>query len=52
MLPYLYVFPPKENETQKNLDYLNGYISQTLEHTYGGFSIKFICICGISFMHI
>jgi hypothetical protein len=49
MLPYLYIFPPKENETQKYLDYLNGYISQMFEHIYGGSSTKFICICGISF---
>jgi hypothetical protein len=46
---HLYVFPTKETETQKYLDYLNGYISQILEHIYGGSSIKFICITGISF---
>jgi hypothetical protein len=49
MLPYLYVFHPKESKTQKYLDYLNGYISQILEHIYGRSSTKFICICGISF---
>jgi hypothetical protein len=49
MLPYLYVFPTKEEETQKYIDYLNGYVSQILEHIYGGSSAKFICICGISF---
>jgi hypothetical protein len=48
MLLYLYVFPTKE-ETQKYIDYLNGYVSQILEHRYGGSSSKFICICGISF---
>jgi hypothetical protein len=32
MLPYLYVFPTKEEETQKYIDYLNGYVSQILEH--------------------
>jgi hypothetical protein len=36
MLPYLYVFPTKEEETQKYIDYLNGYVSQILEHIYGG----------------
>jgi hypothetical protein len=30
MLPYLYVFPTKKEETQKSIDYLNGYISQDL----------------------
>jgi hypothetical protein len=35
MLPYLYVFPTKEEETQKYVDYLTGYISQKLEHTHG-----------------
>jgi hypothetical protein len=49
MLPYLYVFPPKENKTKKYLDYLNSYISQILEHIYGVSRNKFICICGISF---
>jgi hypothetical protein len=49
MLPYLYVFPTKEVETQKYIDYLNSYISQILEHIYGGSSTNFICICGISF---
>jgi hypothetical protein len=49
MLPYLYVFPTKEEETHKYIDYLNGYISQILEHIYGSSSAKFICICGISF---
>jgi hypothetical protein len=49
MLPYLYVFPTKGTETQKYLYYLNGYISQILEHIYGDFSTKFICISGISF---
>jgi hypothetical protein len=48
MLPYLYVFPTKEEDTQKYIDYLNGYVSQILEHIYGGSSSKFICICGIS----
>jgi hypothetical protein len=48
MLPYLYIFPTKEIETQKYLDYLNGYIFQILEHIYGGFSTKFIFITGIS----
>jgi hypothetical protein len=47
MLPYLYVFPTKEEETQKYIDYLNGYVSQILN--YGGSSSKFICVCGISF---
>jgi hypothetical protein len=46
MLPYLYVFPTKEEETQEYLDYLNGYFSQILEHTCGDSSTKFICICG------
>jgi hypothetical protein len=27
MLPYLYIFPTKETETQKYLNYLNSYIS-------------------------
>jgi hypothetical protein len=49
MLPYLYVLPTKEEETQKYIDYLNGYVSQILEGTYGDSSTKFICICGISF---
>jgi hypothetical protein len=49
ILPYLYVFPTKEEETQKYLDYLNGYVFQILEHIYGGSSAKFICIFGISF---
>jgi hypothetical protein len=49
MLPYLYVFPTKEEETQKYIDYLNGYVSQILEHIYGGSSAKFICICGVLF---
>jgi hypothetical protein len=50
MLPYLYVFPTKEEETQKYIDYLNGYVSQILEHIYGGSITKFMCICcGISF---
>jgi hypothetical protein len=49
MLPYLYVFPTKEEETQKYIDYLNGYVSQILEHIHGGSSAKFICICGVSF---
>ena len=49
MLPFLYVFPTKEEETQKYEDYLTGYISQILEHIYGGSSAKFICICGVSF---
>jgi hypothetical protein len=49
MLPYLYIFPTKETETQKYLDYLNGYISQILEHIYGGSGTKFICLTGISF---
>jgi hypothetical protein len=49
MLPYLYIFQTKEEETQKYLDYLNGYVSQILEHIYGGSSFKFICICGITF---
>jgi hypothetical protein len=49
MLPYFYVFPTKKEETQRYTDYLNGYISQILEHIYGGFSAKFICICDISF---
>jgi hypothetical protein len=49
VLPYLYVFPTKEEETQKYIDYLNGYISQILEHIYGGSRTKFICICGILF---
>jgi hypothetical protein len=49
MLPYLYIFPIKEKKTQKYLDYLNNYISQILEHIYGGSSSKFICICGITF---
>jgi hypothetical protein len=38
MLLYLYIFPIKEEETQKYLDYLNS-----------GSSSKFICICGITF---
>jgi hypothetical protein len=33
MLPYLYVFPTEE-ETQKYVEYLTGYISQILEHTH------------------
>jgi hypothetical protein len=49
IIPYLYVFPTKEEETQKYIDYLNGYISQILEHIYGGSSTKFICICSILF---
>jgi hypothetical protein len=49
MLPYLYIFPTKEEETQKYLDYLNGYVLQILEHIYGGSCSKFICICGITF---
>jgi hypothetical protein len=49
MLPYLYVFPTKEEETQKYIDYRNGYISQIPEHIYGGSSAKFICICSVSF---
>jgi hypothetical protein len=49
MLPYLYVFPTKEEETQICIDYLNRYVSQILEHIYGRSSAKFICICGISF---
>jgi hypothetical protein len=49
MLPYLYIFPTKEEETQKYLDYLNGYVSQILEHIYGGSSSKFICVYGITF---
>jgi hypothetical protein len=49
MLQYLYVFPTKEEETQKYIDYLTGYVSQILEHIYGGSSAKFICICGVSF---
>jgi hypothetical protein len=49
MLPYLYVFPTKEEETQKYEDCLTGYISQILEHIYGASSAKLICICGISF---
>jgi hypothetical protein len=49
ILPYLYVFPTKEVETQKYIDYLNSYISQILEHFYGSSSTKFICICGTSF---
>jgi hypothetical protein len=49
MLPYLYVFPTKETETQKYLDYLNGYISQILGHIYCESSTKFICITDISF---
>jgi hypothetical protein len=49
MLPYLYIFPIKEEKTQKYLDYLNNYVSQILEHIYGGSSSKFICICGITF---
>jgi hypothetical protein len=49
MLPYLYVFPTKEEETQKCIDYLNGYVSQILEHTHGDSSTKLICICDISF---
>jgi hypothetical protein len=48
MLPYLYVFPTKEEETQKHIDYLNGYVSQILEHIFGDSSAKLICICGIS----
>jgi hypothetical protein len=52
MLPYRYVFPTKEVETQKYIDYLNEYISQILEYVYGIFDDKFICICGILFyMH-
>jgi hypothetical protein len=35
MLQYLYVFPTEEEETQKYIDYLNGYVSQILEHIYG-----------------
>jgi hypothetical protein len=35
MLPYLYIFPTKEEETQKYLDYLKGYVSQILKHIYG-----------------
>jgi hypothetical protein len=49
ILPYLYVFPTKKEETQKYIDYLNKYVSQIFEHIYGGSSAKFICICGISF---
>jgi hypothetical protein len=48
MLPYLYIFPTKEEESQKYLDYLNSYVSQILEHIYCGWSSKFICICGIT----
>jgi hypothetical protein len=44
MLPYLYVFPTKEEETLKYEDYLTGNISQILEHIYGGSSAKFIYI--------
>jgi hypothetical protein len=49
ILQYLYIFPTKEEETQKYIDYLNGYISQILKHIYEGSSIKFICIYNISF---
>jgi hypothetical protein len=44
MLPYLYIFifPIKEEETQKYLDYLNGYVSQILEHIYGGSSSMYL----------
>jgi hypothetical protein len=49
MLPHLYVFPTKEEETQKYIVHLNSYVSQILEHTYHGCRANFICICGISF---
>jgi hypothetical protein len=42
-------FQLKKKKHKKYLDYLNGYVSQILEHIYGGSSSKFICICGISF---
>jgi hypothetical protein len=33
MLPFFYIFPENEKETKKYLDYLNGYVSQILDHT-------------------
>jgi hypothetical protein len=52
MLPYLYVFPTKEEETQKYLDYLNGYVSQILEHTHGDSSTNSYVFVVFHFMYI
>jgi hypothetical protein len=49
MLPFLYIFPESEKETKKYLDYLNGYVSQILDHIPSGSSTKYIGILGISF---
>jgi hypothetical protein len=48
-LPFLYIFPENEKETKKYLDYLNGYVSQILDHIPSGSSTKYIGILGISF---
>jgi hypothetical protein len=49
MLPFLYIFPESEKETKKYLYYLNGYVSQILDHIPSGSSTKYIGILGISF---
>jgi hypothetical protein len=46
---FVYFLQKKQTETEKHIDCLNGYISQILEHIYGGSSTNFICITGISF---
>jgi hypothetical protein len=48
-LPFLYIFPANEKETKKYLNYLNGYVSQILDHIPSCSSTKYIGILGISF---
>jgi hypothetical protein len=51
MLPYLYIFLIKEEETQKYLDYLNGYISQILEHNMVDLVLSLYVFVELLFMY-